>query len=93
MPGKSEGASQAQNRERMFNGGAYLSHHAHVKVGVRKDKGCGFCERGLDAVVTSYEAPVRENSMDEDTGDDEERSASHPFSDGDQSKQDFELRW
>ncbi len=82
MPGQSESVIQGPNPLRVLDSRAYLSHHAHVQNGRRRQAGCGFCEKGLDAVVKIIEAPVEEPKLDESDRSDPDGAASHTSRDG-----------
>lgn len=81
MPGQTKVPDQDENRERVFRGDVFRSHYSHVKVGYRRLAGCAFCEGGLGAVVSSAKEEIRATPVDEDSGSDQEGTATHPSSD------------
>lgn len=81
MSGKSESSIEVEDRTRVLNARAYLSHHAHFQNGRVRQAGCGFCSQGVDGVVTYVAEKVEKDALPEDSGSDEEGAAASAPSD------------
>lgn len=91
MQRQSESTDQESYREGVLNSRAYLSHYRHIKAGYNRMSGCGFCEQGVDALVTEHEFLVSDGSLVvADPGSDQEGTASHSSGDGEPSGEDAE---
>lgn len=82
MPRESKGIDQVPDSERVFRGGAYLSHYRHIQNGIRRSTRCGFCSEGLGAVVTELKIDDRGNRVAPDNRGDKEGATPLPHSDG-----------
>lgn len=92
MPRQSEELNSNEDSVRVFRGGVYLTHNAHVQNGRRREAGCGFCNQGLDAVVAVDESQILKNPVDADSGGDEEGAAAPPSGDGGGGEKDY-VHW
>lgn len=94
MPGTSESSDKSPYIERVLDSRSMLSHHAHVKIGRRRDPRCTFCGGGLDAVVKEVQTDGPGGPrVVEDPRSDEERPATHTPDNGESKPDASELYW
>lgn len=93
MPEQEKRLRSSNNGEGVLDAQAMLSHHAHIKGGLRRLARCKFCVGGVDAVIayTKEEEP----GPDVVQGDrsDEEGNASPPLVGGERGDEDRQSPW
>ncbi len=82
MQEQSSSPTQKPDSERVFRARPFLLHNTHVQNGRRYETNCGFCREGLGAVVEDVETPMATDGMAQNSGGDQEGSATSPLGDG-----------
>ena len=75
MPEKTGETIQGEGRDGLLNLGAMRAHNLHLSLGKTRGSACGVCERGLEGVLETVQAPradSEETPVDPGDGADEE---------------------
>ncbi len=79
MPETAEINGEGPHSDRVFESSAFLSHHRHVRNGRPYTERCGFCSKGMGAILTDVEVETPEPVLDEGDRGYEEGAAPYPY--------------